>query len=324
MAEGHLQNGIYFSYNIKEEHLHKLTYDLIKEVFGLEAKINIGSPYKSVTQVCCSSMELEKYFLEFYNGKNSQEKKLKDFVMTWDKDNQLNLLRGWLKGDGGLCECKVLDTPKTNMKRSGKRNKFKLTGNSSSISLATQMYNIALRCGLHPCLKKRITKRKKALKNGAMETVCYDVYFTMKKDIEIIYNITIDGRNCGRRFFSNELLITKINSINKELYTGNMYDLTTSKGEFWGFGNVKVHNCDPPYKNTTPYYKSILGIFDYDKFLEWVKEQSKKNTVLVSEYKHNLPEGAKIVLEIPSKTSIRDKSGNVIKTTEILFTYNDI
>lgn len=82
--------------------------------------------------------------------------------------------------------------------------------------------------------------------------------------------------------------------------------------------------CDPPYKGTTPYYKKILGEFPYDEFIEWIKEQSKNNIVLVSEYKHNVPEGAKIVLEIPSKTSIRDKTGNVIDTIEVLYTFNDL
>ena len=80
--------------------------------------------------------------------------------------------------------------------------------------------------------------------------------------------------------------------------------------------------CDPPYRNTTPYYKKILGVFDYNKFLEWVQYQSKKNIVLVSEYKHNIPDDARIVLEILSNTSIRDKSENVIQTTEVLYTYN--
>lgn len=80
--------------------------------------------------------------------------------------------------------------------------------------------------------------------------------------------------------------------------------------------------CDPPYKNTTPYCKKILGKFPYDEFLKWVQKQSIKNIVLVSEYKHNVPDGAEIVLEIPSKTSIRDKSGNVIETVEVLYTLN--
>ena len=81
--------------------------------------------------------------------------------------------------------------------------------------------------------------------------------------------------------------------------------------------------CDPPYRNTTQYCKSILGSFDYDLFLNWARVQNNKegNLVLISEYKHNLPDDGKIVLEIPSRTSIRDKEGNVIETTEILFTF---
>jgi DNA adenine methylase len=82
--------------------------------------------------------------------------------------------------------------------------------------------------------------------------------------------------------------------------------------------------CDPPYLNTTQYYKKILGRFNYDEFLKWIKEQSKKNIVLISEYKHNLPKDAKLVFEIPSISGVRNKDGGCIKTTEILFTYNNI
>jgi len=89
------------------------------------------------------------------------------------------------------------------------------------------------------------------------------------------------------------------------------------------FKNCLIY-CDPPYKNTTPYYKKILGEFPYNKFLEWINKQSKKNIVLVSEYKHNVPEDAKILLEIPSRTSIRNKDGKVIDTIEVLYTLNKI
>lgn len=82
--------------------------------------------------------------------------------------------------------------------------------------------------------------------------------------------------------------------------------------------------CDPPYKNTTQYNKKLLGAFPYDDFLQWVNEQSNKNIVLVSEYKHNVPQGAKIVLEIPSRTSIRNKDNKRIDTIECLWTWNDI
>lgn len=87
------------------------------------------------------------------------------------------------------------------------------------------------------------------------------------------------------------------------------------------FDNSIIY-CDPPYRGTTQYNKALLGEFPYNEFLEWVKEQSKKNIVLVSEYKHNVPNDAYIVLEIPSRTSIRDKTGNVIETMEVLYSFN--
>jgi DNA adenine methylase len=114
-----------------------------------------------------------------------------------------------------------------------------------------------------------------------------------------------------------------INSLNKKMV--GLKNAKFISKDFLGldFENSLIY-CDPPYRNTTQYYKKILGSFPYDDFLKWVKEQSRKNIVLVSEYKHNVPDGAKIVLEIKSKTDIRGSSGNAIDTVEVLWTYNDL
>lgn len=111
------------------------------------------------------------------------------------------------------------------------------------------------------------------------------------------------------------------NSILKKMKTLQETQFTCKDFRDLDYENCLIY-CDPPYKNTTSYYKKILGEFPYDIFLEWIHKQSKKNIVLVSEYKHNVPLDAKIVLEIPSKTSIRNKEGNVIKTIETLYTLN--
>jgi DNA adenine methylase Dam len=279
MAEGHKQGGIILSFSIHEHDLHLLTKKLIKDVFSLDAKICPKSPHKTVTQVRCSSNELEKYLLEFYNGKNARFKKLNNFVMEWPENMQLNLLIGWLEGDGGMYHVKKLGKNPT-FTRSGKRNKFKLTGTTTSFELAGQMYNMALRCGLHPCFKKRVTKHKKPRKNGRWTTICYDVYFTMKKDIEVLMGVAIDGRSCGRRHHIDNYLVTRINTIKIEKFTGNMYDLTTIKGNFWCMGNVKVHNCDPPYvpmsatASFTDYAQTGFEYTDQEK-LARLAEESK-------------------------------------------------
>lgn len=76
--------------------------------------------------------------------------------------------------------------------------------------------------------------------------------------------------------------------------------------------------CDPPYKNTTKY--TGVPSFDYNKFWDVMRTWSICNNVYISEYQ--APTDFISVLEIPTKTSIRDKTGNVCERIEKLFTYN--
>lgn len=75
--------------------------------------------------------------------------------------------------------------------------------------------------------------------------------------------------------------------------------------------------CDPPYANTTKY----TGTPDFDTEIFWdtMRKWSKDNDVYISEY--NAPDDFKSVLDMSTRTSIRDKTGNVIETCEKLFTY---
>lgn len=76
--------------------------------------------------------------------------------------------------------------------------------------------------------------------------------------------------------------------------------------------------CDIPYRNTTEY---SVGDFNHVAFYLWaVRMKNLGHTVLVSEYKHNVPEGWKVVWEYESKKDIRDKDGVQQRTVEVLMT----
>jgi DNA adenine methylase len=124
--------------------------------------------------------------------------------------------------------------------------------------------------------------------------------------------------NTGRNYCLNAH-----NSILKKMETLMDAQFTCEDFRNLNYKNAVIY-CDPPYKNTSQYDKKILGNFPYDEFIEWVKEQSKNNVVLVSEYKRNAPEDAKILLEINSRTDIKGKGGKQIPTVEVLWTYNEI
>lgn len=80
---------------------------------------------------------------------------------------------------------------------------------------------------------------------------------------------------------------------------------------------------DPPYKNSTPYCKSEVGEFNHDKFYEWVRNNSKKYDIYISEYKQNIPDDFKIVWEYESKKDIRNKNNQQEKTIEVLIQYRN-
>jgi len=76
--------------------------------------------------------------------------------------------------------------------------------------------------------------------------------------------------------------------------------------------------CDPPYKNTTKY--TGVPDFDTEEFWNVMRKWSIDNDVYISEY--NAPADFVSVLDIPTRTNIRDKSDSVCDRTEKLFTYN--
>lgn len=77
--------------------------------------------------------------------------------------------------------------------------------------------------------------------------------------------------------------------------------------------------CDPPYANTTKY--TGVPTFDSNEFWDVMRRWSKDNDVYISEYE--APADFVSVLDIPTKTNIRDKSDNVCQRVEKLFTYKN-
>ena len=79
--------------------------------------------------------------------------------------------------------------------------------------------------------------------------------------------------------------------------------------------------CDIPYKNTTQYDKKEVGIFNHEEFYQWVRENSDKYEIYISEYKENVPIDFDIVWEMSSKKDIRDSSNKQVGTQEVLMKY---
>jgi len=81
--------------------------------------------------------------------------------------------------------------------------------------------------------------------------------------------------------------------------------------------------CDIPYKNTTQYSVKEVGEFNHDEFYQWVKDNSSKYDIYISEYLENKPAGFGIVWQKGSKQDIKNKTGKKAKTNEIVIQYEN-
>lgn len=104
-----------------------------------------------------------------------------------------------------------------------------------------------------------------------------------------------------------------IRNIQKQIL--NLIDVEFQCADYTYYSEVKnaLIYCDIPYQGTTQYGNN-KG-FDYNKFWNWVREMSKNNIVLVSEY--NAPNDFKCIYEKTLTTTL-DKNSRK-QDTEKLF-----
>src|SRR5947209_10021724 len=124
-------------------------------------------------------------------------------LMTAPFDCQMQLLRGWLRGDGGASQ----ET----------RNRFKLTGTSASERLARQMFAIAVRCGLRPSFKRRQNN--------------FDVYFASEDSEKLGWTVPAKHFRSGRRIIAGHTL-ARVREVRTASYNGPVWDIDVDGDNF--------------------------------------------------------------------------------------------
>lgn len=113
-------------------------------------------------------------------------------------------------------------------------------------------------------------------------------------------------------------------SVSKRLLLKKMKTMSDVIFDWKDYKTLQPENCliycDPPYANTTKF--NGVKNFDSKEFWNIMRIWSLNNEVFISEYK--APDDFKCVLNIETKTDIRNKNDNRIKTNEKLFTYKKV
>lgn len=122
---------------------------------------------------------------------------------------------------------------------------------------------------------------------------------------------TNDGRDRNYCDEGKRHILKQMQSLEHVLFINKDYrDITITE--------PSVIYCDIPYKDTTSYSKREVGGFNHDEFFEWVKDNSKNNIILISEYAHNVPDGFSIVWQRESRQNMVGKR----ITNEVLIKYD--
>lgn len=170
----------------------------------------------------------------------------------------------------------------------------------------------------------------KDLQNGWIppEVLSEEEYQTLKKDADPYNGMrAFAGFGCSHsgkwfagfaRSGSRNYCGNARNSLLKQL--PKIKDVQFRYGVYTDFSPIEsLVYCDPPYHGTTQY--GAFSGFDHALFWQTMREWSKNNTVVISEY--NAPDDFRCVLEVPTKTDLR-VAGKKENRIEKLFMYNGI
>lgn len=123
------------------------------------------------------------------------------------------------------------------------------------------------------------------------------------------------GRNyCMNAKNSNLKILSKIQDV--IFYNLDYKDVDIPKGAF-------VY-CDIPYKNVKQYSLKEVGKFDHDEFYQWVRDNSDKYEIYISEYKQNIPDDFEIVWECNSKKDVSANFSSKENTVEVLIKWRGL
>jgi intein/homing endonuclease len=133
-ARGHCR--LEFSFSKNELELAREAVELIDKVFSVEARV-VRLPSKpSVLLVRCNNADLARFFKRLIPG-NVYDKEIPPVVFRGSREVRLEVLRGWLDGDGCYTS------------------QGRAVGVSCSRRLASGMHRLARSCGLRPMFNER-------------------------------------------------------------------------------------------------------------------------------------------------------------------------
>ena len=215
-----------FTFHIKETHLSKFVCEMIKKYFQYDATESERVD-RNTRSIVINNPDIVQ---DLYNlcGKGCTTKKISDELMVMPKDYKLELLIGWLLGDGCTSDTE---------------GSFTIMGASTSKDLAWQMRQIAVDVGLSPKICMRMIPKHQPVYCVSFSNI--DAYF-LDQLMNKKFICPPEQEGLIDSFIFEGQRYAKIKNIYTTYYDGDVYDLSvvsnTKDGHSYIVYGVGVHN----------------------------------------------------------------------------------
>jgi hypothetical protein len=185
--------------------------------------------------VCTYGRDISEFMIT-HGGRYSDQKKLSSAVWGLSATARLELLVGWLRGDGHARNPEKYD-----------RVKVEVMGATVSPNLASQLHAVALSIGLRPYYTIR-PAGEVAWSNGHVSSSlpCHILSFygedaiTLGLRMGVSFPTRTKTKVAG--FFRNGMYWARVRGVTSSQYKGPVYNIRTSTQEYVA-GLVLTHNC---------------------------------------------------------------------------------
>jgi len=241
LAEGHISKDkdyISFTFGSKEISYIEETKQILEDIFDIKACVNINKD--NSTNVVAHSKIIALFFDKLI-GTGFDKKVLNNDILFANPKVQKWLLVAAIRGDG----CALSEG-------------YQLT--MSNERLIKQLFEIALRCGLSPFMKKDATKSRLAtIKATHLKIGVYnDKSFILDVNKNLIkINLDCTNKSALRYFWFKDEYFMKIIDKNSTYLEDKVYNIEVEDDHSYSVAGVNVHNC---YVGSSP--DNIEGIFD--------------------------------------------------------------
>lgn len=241
LAEGHvIQNhakdpvaGVGFSFHENESKLHQDVQNLVRDHFNLDT--HTYSANGRCVQVCAYGCAIAEFFLT-RGGRHAEHKVMSPWVWGLTRDSRLEVILGWLDGDGHARDPNRYT-----------RIKSEVMGATVSPQLASQMYLLALSIGLRPHYTVRPAGERVFPDGHTSRTLPCHVISFYGDDAGLLANrmgVKIPDRTKTKvsGFFSGGFYWARIRAVGRKRYAGPVFNMRTSTQEYVA-GFMLTHNC---------------------------------------------------------------------------------